>query len=104
MEIKFFKKEKVFKKEKESLWMSINFYWKLAVPIMFLVVIFSIFYGYYLFVNINKDPVLESNSTSGQFETVNKDKIGKAFDYFSIRKQKSNQILISPAPFIDPSL
>ncbi len=104
MEIKFFKKEKNFKKEKESLWLDMNFYWELSVCLIFLVALTSLFFGYYFFAQINKESVLETGSTSGKVETVKKERIEKVLEYFSLRKQKSAQILNSPVLVVDPSL
>lgn len=104
MKIKFFKKEKNFKKDRMGLWLNINFYWKIAVSFMFVVALFSLFFGYSLFVRINKESPLVSSRVSGQVETVKKERIGKVLEYFSLRKKKSDQILVSPAPVIDPSL
>lgn len=104
MQIKFFKKEKKFEKEKESLWLNINFYWKLAVNFMFVFFLLSFFFGYYLFRQINREPVLLESSVSPQAETIKKERIDKALKYFFLRAEKSNQILNFPAPVIDPSL
>ncbi|KKQ27693.1 MAG: hypothetical protein US45_C0015G0009 [Candidatus Nomurabacteria bacterium GW2011_GWA1_37_20] len=104
MMIKFFKKEKNFKKEKESLWLNINFYWKLAVCFMFLIFLLSFVFGYRLFMRINKESTFSIDDGSGKVETVKKEEIEKVLEYFSLREQKSNQILNFPAPVIDPSL
>lgn len=102
--IKFFKKEKNFTKEQESLWLNINLYWKLAVFVIFVVLLLSFFFGYYFFMQINKEPILLIEGDNSQIETVKKERINKVLEYFDLRKQKSNQILNSPAPVIDPSL
>ncbi len=102
--IKFFKKEKNWEKGKESSWLHINFYWELAVCLVFLVVLFSFLFGYRFFMRINEEAVLEVNNDNRQVETVKKERIEKVLEYFSLRKQKSSQILNSPAPIVDPSL
>ncbi|MEI8175116.1 MAG: hypothetical protein WCG28_04160 [bacterium] len=104
MKIKFFKKEKSFKKEKESLWLNINFYWKLAVLFMFLVIIISFAFGYYFFMQMSKESVALPVISSGQTDTVKKERIDKVLEYFSTRETKSAVILNSPAPVVDPSL
>ena len=103
MKIKFFKREKNFSK-KESLWLNINLYWELAVCFMFVMTALAVFFGYYLFMQINKEPVMPLNSGGEQVETVKKERIEKTLEYFSLRKQKSDQILNSPSSVIDPSL
>ncbi len=104
MQIKLFKKEKVFKKRKESLWLNINLYWKLAVFCLFVVFLLSSFFGYYLFTQINKEFIVSEDARSSQSDTVKKERINKVLEYFSGRDQKSDQIISSPAPIIDPSL
>ena len=104
MKIKFFKKEKNFKKAKESLQSNINFYWRLIVFFMFIATLLSFFFGYYLFMQINKESVLPASSDSGKAEKVRKERIDQILEYFSAREQKSNEILNSPAPIADPSL
>ena len=99
---KFLKKEKSFKKE--GSWLNPNFYWKLAIYFVFAMILFSLFFGYSLFIRINKEPTLSANRVSEQIETVKKERVEKVLEYFSLRKQKSNQILNSPAPVVDPSL
>ena len=57
-----------------------------------------------LFFQINKDPVLEVDGIDSQIETVKKERFEKVLKYFSLREQKSDQILSSPVPVADPSL
>ena len=100
--IKFFKKEKKFKKESSGF--NPNLYWELAVCFIFVVILSAFFFGYYLFVKIDRKPILQVGNSSGQVETIKKERIEKVLEYFSLQQQKSNQILNSPAPVIDPSL
>lgn len=104
MQIKFFKKEKNFKKDKESLWLNINLCWKLAVGFMFLVLLLSFLFGYYLFRQISQEPLASSKDTSSKVETASKERINRVLKYFSAREQKSNKILNYPASVVDPSL
>jgi len=103
MKIKLFKKEKKFKKESPLL--NLHFYWKLAVCIMCIVTTASAFFGYYLFMKINKELTPSPADMSAEkSETLKKERIGKRLEYFTLREEKSNQILYSGAPVIDPSL
>ncbi|MES3032241.1 MAG: hypothetical protein V4699_03310 [Patescibacteria group bacterium] len=104
MQVKFFKKEKSFKKEKESLWLNINFYWKLAVGFMLVTFLISLAFGCYLFLKINKEFVLAEGAVSSQVETVSLERIKGVLEYFSGREKKSKEIINSPAPVFDPSL
>ncbi|HTE48301.1 MAG TPA: hypothetical protein VK675_00125 [Candidatus Paceibacterota bacterium] len=100
--MKFFKKEKKFKKR--SLHLSPNLFWKLAVWVMFMTAVFSAIFGYYLVLQINKEFIVPEATSSGQVEIVKKERIDKVLVNFSLRKTLSDQILKSPAPIVDPSL
>ena len=103
MELKFLKKEKSFKKT--NLFFNTNLYWQLAVCGAFILSVASCFFGYYLFINTNNESISQSPIYDyKRNEVVNKEKIDTILDYFSVRKQKSNQILYSPSPVVDPSL
>ena len=100
MKIKFFKKEKSFKKD---LLPNPSIYWKFAVIGVFLTVVtFSIF-GYYLFLKTSKESEIPIEEVGQKIGKVDKEKIQKILEYFSLREQKSEEILNSPAPIIDPS-
>src|SRR5579862_3911214 len=102
MAIKFFKKEKIFAKEKTSL--NVSLYWKLAVFFVFLATLGAVAFGFYLFMQVNQDFTLEAGSTSGQVDTVKKDRIDHVLDFFTARAKKSDEIIAAPAPVADPSL
>ncbi|MEK7128239.1 MAG: hypothetical protein AAB933_01585 [Patescibacteria group bacterium] len=98
------KRERKFKKEEESWWLNMDIYWKLAVLLMFLGTVLAFFFGYRLFIEINKELVVFSNDANSQIETVKKETIEKTLQYFTEREKKSKEILNSPSPLIDPSL
>jgi len=100
--LKFFKKEKKFKKE--SSWFSLALYWRLVVFLVFLSAIFSMFFGYYFFNKEGRESASGSSALGGQVEKIKKERIEKVLEYFAVKKQKSNQIINSPAPVVDPSL
>ena len=102
--LKKLKKQKNFTKDQKSFWLNINFYWEVAVFVMFVIITLSSFFGYYLFVKTNQKLVLETNDTNAQLNTIKKERIDKVLEYFSIKNKKSDQILNSPAPIVDPSL
>ena len=104
MEIKLFKKEKRFTKNKGSSWLDIYLFWKLSILFLLLIIILSSIFGYYFFVQTNKEFVAPPVVEGGQTHTVNKEKIKKVLEYFSTREEKSNEILNSSAPIVDPSL
>lgn len=102
MKIGFSKKEKNFKKSRSRL--SPNIFWKISIFVVFIVVILSSFFGYYLFMKTTEEFVLEEVGVSGPADTIKKERIQKSLDYFSLREKKSNEILNFPAPVSDPSL
>ena len=101
MKINFFKKKNNFKKKSSTP--NPDFFWKIVIFSIFVVMLISFFFGYYVFVQTNKEvmpPVVKDN---GQVPTVNKNRIINVLNFFSTREQKSSQILITPAPVVDPS-
>ncbi|OGI67807.1 hypothetical protein A2738_03345 [Candidatus Nomurabacteria bacterium RIFCSPHIGHO2_01_FULL_42_15] len=102
MKIKIFKKEKKFNKESSGL--HLDLYWRLVVLFMFAATLSAFFLGYYLFGQTNKEIILPADEGDTQVKTIKKERIEKSLQYFSLRKEKSNQILNSPAPVVDPSL
>lgn len=102
MKLNFFKKEKSF--QKKSFIFYIKLYWDVAILVVFIFVLsFSIF-GYYLFTNINKEMIMPTSDVAGQNNLVTKERISKTLEYFSLRDQKSSQIIYSVSPVVDPSL
>jgi hypothetical protein len=102
MKINFFKKENNFKKKEFAF--KPNLYWKFTLLGTLIIMILSFFFGYYLFEQINREFVLPTATDNGQIPTINTDRIEKVLNIFSEREIKSNQILNSPAPVVDPSL
>ena len=101
MKINFFKTKKNLQKEKFKI--NLDLYWELILYIAFAIILVSFAFGFYLFKQINQELVLSSDNRVGQ-ETIKKEKIDKVLDYFSKREKKSNDILNSTPPVIDPSL
>jgi len=70
----------------------------------FIAIILLVLFGYSLFRQTNQEPVLLSKYTSGETPLVDKNYITKVLDYFSQREDKSNKIVNSKAPVVDPTL
>ena len=102
MDLKFPIRKKVFRKEYS--WLDITFFWKLAIGFMFLTALVSLFFGRYIFVEINKAFVLSDDQSSSQIQTIKKESINQILQIFYTRADKSKQITNSPSPIIDPSL
>jgi hypothetical protein len=101
MEIKFFKTKKNFKKKSSEL--DPDFYWKLIVFLTFLMILASFIFGYYTFIQV-KDESISSAENIGRKKPVEKERIEKVLEHFSLREEKSAEILNSPASVVDPSL
>jgi len=101
MQIKIFKIKKSFKKG--GIHINPGIYWSLSLFIALIIVLFSAVFGFYLFQKINKGLIMSTDNNT-QVQTINKERINSALQYFLERKNKSEEILNSPSPIIDPSL
>ena len=102
MKIKIFKFKKSFRKG--GLHTNPDVYWNILQGMALLVVIWSAFFGFSLFSKINKEFTLSGGDAGNQTGTTSRERIDKVLEYFSDRKNKSDGILNSPSPVIDPSL
>ncbi|MBI3888283.1 hypothetical protein HY311_00630 [Candidatus Nomurabacteria bacterium] len=100
--IKFFKRENSFKKKDFKL--DSGFYWKIFLGITFMMILFAFYFGYNLFAHINEEFVLSNGGGNSQSKMIDKNRIDKVLNFFSIREENSNRIMSSPAPVVDPSL
>ncbi|MFA6301371.1 MAG: hypothetical protein WC609_03425 [Candidatus Paceibacterota bacterium] len=102
MEIKFFKKEKSFKKE--GFHPSPSVLWKFVLLATAGLIIVSFIFAYNLFLQVNKEFVPTDENTKGQIRIVKKEEIQKTLEYFSEREKRSAEIMNSLFPVVDPSL
>ncbi|HEV7424450.1 MAG TPA: hypothetical protein VGO21_04645 [Candidatus Paceibacterota bacterium] len=102
MQIKFLRKKVSFKEKGPAI--NYHLYWSFVFYISLFLALIAFAFGFYLFKKINKEPVTLVKENSGQIQTVKKERIDDVLLYFSKKKEKSNQILNSPAPVLDPSL
>ena len=101
MNIDFLKKKKNFKKK--NLELSPSFYWKLIVLLVFILILASFTFGYYLFNKTREESVLTPGNLNRK-QIIEKGRIEKVLGYFSLRQKKSIEILNSPTSIVDPSL
>lgn len=102
MQIKFFQKQKVFKKEDYSIYP--RKFWKIILCVSFSMVILSFVFGALMFLKVNKDFELSPEELSAGVEVIKVERLNQILEYFSSKEQKSNEILVYPAPVVDPSL
>lgn len=101
MEINLFKTKKSFKKK--NLELRPELYWKIMVAIVAVSIIASFVFGYNLFNEIRAD-LSSYTENFNKKQPVRKERLQRALEYFSSREKKSEDILSSPAPVVDPSI
>ena len=102
MDIKIFKTKKHFKKADSFI--NLDIYWKFILVLGFLLILTSLFFGLYIFMQTNEEFVLASDNSVGKIKIVKKERIDAALQYFTEREQKSTEILNSRSAVTDPSL
>ena len=102
MKIKIFTNKKSFKKG--GLITNPNLFWAILLGILFLLIICSFVFGFYLFNKINQETYTENDVVNNNSNTKNEGRIDKVLEYFNNREKKSLDILNSPSPIVDPSL
>lgn len=102
MEIKILKIKKNFKKG--GIHTNPSIYWNIIQGVAFFLVVGSFIFSFYLFRKMNKEFISLIENADKQAETISKERIDRVLEYFSSRKNKSDSILNSPSPVIDPSL
>ena len=103
MKITLFKNKTAKNWKKDKLKLDPNFYWKMAICGALFLALLSFAFGYYLFTQINQEPLMLSGVSGKKAEEIDKDRIKNILQYFSEREKKSNQIINSPSPIVDPS-
>ncbi len=101
MQINFLKKGTSFKKKR--LAPDPYFYWKIIVTALFVLTIFSFGFGYVMFTE-TKDDIITTDKYITKKQPIEKEKIQKVIEYFSIRDKKSQEIINSTLRVVDPSL
>ena len=101
MKIKFFKREKKFKKG--GFHANPDISWEIVLYLAFALVVASFVFGFLLLKEINKEAGEGEVNARGQAKIIEKERIDKALDYFAEREKKSAEISNSPSPIVDPS-
>ncbi|MEO5635277.1 MAG: hypothetical protein ABIS26_02005 [Candidatus Paceibacterota bacterium] len=102
MKIKLFKNKKTFKKG--GIHRDPDIYWGITLLTAFIIVIVAVIFAFNLFEKINGDSIAGNEDNTSQTNIIKKERIDEILKYFLDRKQKSDQIIVSPAPVVDPSL
>ena len=102
MNFKIFNLKKSFVKKDYNY--NIALYWRIIVFVFFVVIIISFIYGFLVFTEINKDSGSPEVNNVDKASQNRKDRIDKVLESFSQKEQKTNAIINSPSPVVDPSL
>lgn len=102
IKIDFLKRKKKFVKNNTQP--DPNLYWIIIFNLGVILIILTLFFGFYFFVKINKEEVLFPLNENKQLEKISKKRINKILDIFNERREISNKIQNSSAPVVDPSL
>lgn len=102
MNIDFLKKRKSFKKNDYQI--NPDVFWKMILWIIFFVIVLSFIYGFFLFLQTNKDLNFNAKNINDNKEEERILRTEKISNYFNERKNKSAEIIKSVSPVSDPSL
>jgi len=102
MNFKIFNLKKSFVKKDYNY--NIALYWRIIVFVFFVVIIISFIYGFLVFTEINKDSGSPEVNNVDKASQNRKDRIDEVLESFSQKEQKTNVIINSPSPVVDPSL
>ncbi|MES2023892.1 MAG: hypothetical protein V4439_04375 [Patescibacteria group bacterium] len=103
IKIKLFKTKNKFS---HSRWSKISpsQNWRLALYILLAIFIASFSFGFYLFIQNNKDINADVANTQASKDMLNSKRIQKILDMFSMREKNSANILSNPSTILDPSI
>ncbi len=102
MQIKFLKfKQKSYRKGGTHA--SPDFLWSMLQLLALIIVLTSFIFGFFLFQKINKGFTVNADDLNKGEKMISEERINKTLGYFHTKDEISRNIIISPAPFIDPS-
>jgi len=101
MDINISKSKKKFRKGGRHF--SADFYWQVIFFTGLTVVLISIVWGGYLFMEMNKKFDISPEDVVSKSKPISKARLDQALKYFKSREQKMEEVLNAPSPVIDPS-
>jgi hypothetical protein len=101
MKMDFLKKKNNFKRKDFSI--DVALYWELIVILGFFLILTTSIGSFILFREINQEPAGPVSGIDTKVPSVNKDELTKVLNYFQMRAERSQQILNSPTPVVDPT-
>lgn len=102
MKIKIPKIKKKFKKG--GIHSDPDIYWGGALLVAFIIVVIAVVMSFNLFRKINADFTPGNDNGGLQAGKIREERIESVLEYFSIRGQRTEKIISSPSPVVDPSL
>ena len=101
MQVKVFKRKKNFRKG--GLRIHPDMFWQVILLAGFFVFFASSIFGFYFFKTIQQKFLLPDQDVRDFSKVVSKERIDKVLEYFSLNERKSDEIINSPSPIVDPS-
>ncbi len=102
MKLKFPKRKKVIKKKNENI--RPDFYWRIILNTAFVFAVLFVVFAYFSFIRITKSPAISEEEANLNNPSISRQRIDNALKYFENRREKSDYIISSPSPVVDPAL
>lgn len=93
------KRKKHWKKEETAI--KPDYYWRIVINVAFLLVILFSIFGFYNFRKITQETIEGAPAATNP---IKNERIMRVLEYFTLREQKSEQIILLPPGISDPSL
>src|SRR3989344_1381202 len=100
MKIKFFKREKIFKKG--GFHTNPDISWEVVLFLALALAAASFIFGFFLLKEVGRGVGEGELGAGEQAKIIEKERIDKALDHFAEREKRSAEILNSPSPIVDP--
>lgn len=98
----FLKRKKVF--TKENLLPNLNLYWLIIFSLGFFITISVLFFGWYVFKDLNLEEDMQSQAGNRMLKKISKDRLNANLEVFKNRESKSTEIINSTNGVVDPSI
>ncbi len=92
--------KRIFSKEKIQI--NPDKYWIFVLIFNFLIIVSAFVFGYFMFTNASIE--LNTEEPVSNKQGVNEKKLEEVLNFFEIRKEKSEKIILAPLEKVDPSI
>ncbi len=102
MKIQFPKRKKILKKKNENI--QPDLYWRIILNAAFVFAVVFVVFAYFSFMRVVKSPIMSGEEANLNNPTISRQRINSATKYFEDRRERSDYIINSPSPVVDPTL